>query len=149
MTDQEASTTEIPAVVEAQSLKLPELRLWCVQRDAVRPGDGDTSEVPWADADDVLSAFTGREIEMHLARSTGNCRLSSQLRSSGSRKAQIGSHRFLQRSHHNGRGRLGTRPSPLWIRGALPRPVINVLPAATKVVELPPSRLSASVSPSC
>ena len=148
--DQKSATTEITSVVQTKSLQQVDLGLGGVKGDAICPGDGDPSQMSGTNLNHVISTLSWQQFEMHLPRSAGHRSLTTQFGSSSRRQAQIGGHTGIIHAKQVCQVcQRGTKPRPLWIRGALPRPFITVRPATTTVVELPPSRFSASFRPSC
>ena len=77
--DQKSTTAEVASVVETKIFKNSELLLWCMQGDAIGPGNGNACKVAGADSDDVLRALTGDDIQMHLPWGPSHCCLAPQL----------------------------------------------------------------------
>jgi hypothetical protein len=50
-----------------------------MQGDAIGPGNGDPRKMAWADSDDVLSALTGDDVQVHFAWGPSDCSLTPQL----------------------------------------------------------------------
>ena len=73
------TTAEVASVVETKIFKNSDLLLRCMQGDAIGPGNGNASKVAGADSDDVLSALTGNDIQMHLPWGPSHCCLAPQL----------------------------------------------------------------------
>tara|TARA_B100000475_G_scaffold121456_1_gene88628 strand:+ start:932 stop:1252 length:321 start_codon:yes stop_codon:yes gene_type:complete len=77
--DQKSTTAEVASVVETKIFKNSDLLLRCMQGDAIGPGNGDARKVAGADTDDVLSAFTGDDVQVHLSWGPSYCSLTTKL----------------------------------------------------------------------
>ena len=77
--DQKSTTAEVASVVETKIFKNSDLLLRCMQGDAIGPGNGDARKVSGPDTNDVLSALTGDDVQVHLSWGPSYCRLTTQL----------------------------------------------------------------------
>lgn len=77
--DQKSAPAEVASIVKAKILEDSYLPLRCMQGDAIGPGNGDPRKMAWSDSDDVLSALTGDDVQVHFPWGPSDCRLTPKL----------------------------------------------------------------------
>jgi hypothetical protein len=77
--DQKSTTAEVASVVETKIFKNSDLLLWCMQGDAIGPGNRNALKVARADSDNVLRALPGDDVQVHFPWGPSHCCLAPQL----------------------------------------------------------------------
>lgn len=59
---------------------------------AIGTGNGNTGQMSGSDADHMLSALAGQQVQVHFPRCSGHCGLTSQFGSGCCGEAEVGGH---------------------------------------------------------